>query len=492
MKSTIFNLSHDLKTSIKMGWLYPVLLEEVLPGEHWKGQASFVARLVSQLAPVMHRVNAFIEVYFVPYRIIYKNWARFITNDETRKPIPQMPYVRIRTALIPGNGDYFGNQTLYDYMGLPVADGNRWLDPADQPINILPFRAYQLIWSEWYRDEDLQYTWWDKDYNDDNTNNKMFGDVGLVGTDNIPLSDGIERSTLADELLTLRPSCWERDYLTTCRPWPQKGPEILLSSLRNLQDLRTGYSILDYFERNARAGTRLVEWIFAHFGVRSPDYRLQRPEYIGGGKCPMYFSEVRQTSDSKEQNTPTGTLYGHSIGASIQPKFEYHSTEHGLIMGIFRMLPRTAYMDGIRKIWLNHNPFDYYTTEFAHLHDQPVYKIEAFGNSKENGWPTDIFGYQRRWAHLMSRESYSTGLFRTSWSFWDMTRQFKADTFKSVINLNESFVVAGDNVTKRIFADVNAGSDICQLHIYWQIKARKPIPRSVGKTGYADHPGAGA
>lgn len=344
-KRSRFNLSHSYKTAGGIGRLIPVLCREVLPGDIWNVNTSTLVRLAPTLAPVMHNINIRTECFFVPNRLIWKDWQDFITggNDGTLAPIkPYLPasYFASLPAMTVSNSNY-------DYLGMPVrADGTAALaNDSTRRIDIMPLLALQLVYNEYYRDPNL-----DPDFS------SFF-----------PVNSGnyLDRPTGAPsptELLGTKSRCWEKDYFTAALPWTQRGPQAQLPATINttysgtvpnptpvqmattssgegklqavatpnpvdleqvasvtINDLRRTSAVQRWLENNARGGSRYIEQILAHFGVISSDSRLQRPEFLGAGKSPVIISEVLQTSGTGTtgQATPQANMAGHGIGGGI-------------------------------------------------------------------------------------------------------------------------------------------------------------------------------
>lgn len=471
-----FDLSHEKKLSLDMGGLYPILLEEVVPGDNFKIQSEVMIRLAPLIAPVMHRVNVFVHYFFVPNRILWNQWEDFITGGRLGTTTPTMPTIAAAPDDRPPG-------SLYDYLGIP--QGGVALDPLE--INALPIWAYYKIFNDYYRDQNFQ-------------------DEFAYPTDGA--------------FVSLLQRSWEKDYFTSALPFPQRGPEVnipisadatinyqvpvidagigtnmdldLLSDgsivsnastagqiteLRNIDsiafdeinatinDLRRSSALQRWLERQARGGGRYIETLLHQFGVQSSDRRLQRAEYIGGGKQPIVISEVLNTSATETE--PQGNMSGHGISTGSTNQAKYKAEEHGYIMGILSVLPRTAYQQGVPKHFLRRDKLDYYWPEFANLGEQEVLNMEIYyeGNDATD---TQTFGYQQRYAEYKYAMDTVHGDFRTNLNFWHMGR-----IFDSAPSLNNSFVQS--NPTKRIFA-VDDGSHSLWAQVYNHVKARRPMP----------------
>lgn len=486
-----FDLSHENKLSMNMADLVPCLVQEVVPGDKIRLQAELMARVMPMLAPVMHRVDIYTHFFFVPNRIIWKDWENFITGN----PLPNGTLAVLPTEI----SQNFSSSKLSDYLGLPsqaVSNQN------GVRFSLLPFGAYQLIYNEYYRDQNLHEI------------------------------DGLLQQyldNLASEnfytLLSLRKRCWQKDYFTSALPWAQKGGDIHLpigseveyhysptksQYIRNrsgiivsnaevgtdnngflydtnsgeevyldpngtykldnstnptINELRRSIKLQEWLEKNARAGSRYVEQIFSHFGVKSPDARLQRPEYLGGGKSPLVISEVLQTS-STDSTSPQGTMSGHGLSVGESHSFQYNVQEHGYIMGIVSILPKTSYFQGIPKHFIKYDRFDYFWPEFAHLGEQEVKNCELFyGDDNQNN---EVFGYQSRYAEYKFAPDEVHGNFRNNLSYWHLARQFGNRP-----NLNGEFVKAQS--IDRIFP-VQDNTDKFLLQLYFKQNMLRPMP----------------
>jgi hypothetical protein len=478
-----FDLSHEYKMSGQMGKLYPVLVQEIVPGDKFRVNSEIMLRLAPMVSPVMHRVNVFTHYFFVPNRIIWDEWEDFITGGEDGTEAPVHPHYRTTDLFTQGVGS---NGDLPDYMGIPKVDDNI----ENVNINALPFRAYHLIWNEWYRDQNLQ----------DPTD--------------IPLTSG-QQTTF--ECLAFKNRCWEKDYLTSALPWPQRGDAVTVPSqityettspivdnvgnslgtliaqssgrldasspsttigarVENLQDigidindLRRSNAIQRFLELSARAGSRYKEHILAFFGVKTSDGRLQRPEFLGGGKQAVMISEVLQTAETDPTGTPQGNMAGHGVSVGTTNRFEKTFEEHGFVIGIMSVLPVTAYQEGVERFWTRSDKFDYYNPMFAHIGEQEVKNKEVFFDGSDTNDPDGTWGYQSRYAEYKYKPSTVHGEFRDSLDHWHMGRVFGAHA-----PLSSGFVQS--NPTQRIFADTDANVDKLYIQIYHNISALRKMP----------------
>lgn len=478
-----FDLGHEKKLSMNFSDLVPIYLQEVLPGDKFRVKTEQIIRFAPMIAPVMHRINVYIHYFFVPNRLLWDDWQKFITGGEDGTYTSPLPTWTINDS----NKQYFGIGSLADYFGVPpVADGLTVTNT--KAINALPFRAYGQIYNDYYRDQTLK--------------SEIVIDKGLSAT--------------SYDCLFLRKRCWEKDYFTSALPWTQRGDDVNIpmdivyqdqaklktdqgyptakgvinydssggitsadpgfpSTIENVEsigatinDLRTSIRLQEWLEKNARAGSRYIEQIMAHFGVRTPDYRLQRSEYLGGGKTPIQISEV--LANFGNDTIPQGNMAGHGIGIGNQSGFQRSFNEHGWILGIMSVLPVSNYTTGIPKQFLKESRFDFAFPEFAHLGEQPVLTEELW-HDWEQANVNPVFGYQSRYCEYKHIPSTCHGEFRSSLDFWHLGRKFDSEPL-----LNNSFVecVVDEG---RIFAvdDVGATAKIyCQL--YNDVKAIRPLP----------------
>lgn len=472
-----FDLSHEKKLTGKMGYLYPVLCQEVVPGDRFDISTESMIRLAPMVSPVMHRVDSYIHYFYVPNRLLWEYWEGYITG-QNKIDLPNRTFAA--SDLDEGE--------LLDYFGLPTHD----FSPATLKVNTLPLRAYKLIWNEYYRDENLSSE--------------------LDITDDTSFRDLLKRA-------------WEKDYFTSALPWAQKGgtvdmtitstPTYLQPALmtdqtstitpaignvklgtqvgtysREIEDssnndlaiqnidsiegnidineLRTAHRLQRWMERNARAGTRYVEHLLAHWGVKSSDARLDRPEYIGGGKSPVVISEVLNTFGSDDANAhPQGSMSGHGLNVGATNQASKFCEEHGYIIGLMSVLPKTGYYQGVPRMFTRLSHMDFYYPEFARLGEQEVKNKEVYMSTVANDNEA-TFGYQSRYAEYKYQSSMVHGEFRTSLEHWHLGRKFIAAP-----TLNDAFVESKPD--DRIFI-VQDGTDQLWINLYHKITANRPMP----------------
>lgn len=499
-KSNVFNLTHERKFSMKMGNLVPVLCEEVIPGDKFRINTEMLMRMAPMIAPIMHRVDIKTEFFFVPNRLIWNEWEDFITGGADGTLEPVMPY------LSPPQASTIAPGSLADYLGCSSEVSG--FTAGSTKINALPFRAYQLIYNEYYRDQNL--------------------------TEEIPIDLGSGLDSDSAQMMILRYRAWEKDYFTSALPFTQRGAdvslpltgnaEVILNDVQNyvqlkqtdgsdssnstlatvqhhidsgvlatttptpptplkidpngtleadmnnvssstIVELRRALSLQRWFEKNARGGSRYIEQILSHFGVRSKDSRLQRPEFLGSGKTPLVISEVLQTS-ATDTDGPQGNLAGHGVSAGVTHSFNKSFTEHGYIIGLVSVLPRTTYQQGIRRHLMKKDRYDYFWPDFAHIGEQEVYNSELY-HTYDDDFDKDAFGYQARYSEYKYIPSSVHGEFKDSLLFWHMGRKFSSPPL-----LNTGFVQS--NPTTRIFAVTQ--EETLYVQAINHVKAIRPMP----------------
>lgn len=527
-----FNLSYESKLTLNMGELVPIMCMPVVPGDKFRVKTESLVRLAPLVAPMMHRVNVFTHYFFVPNRLVWNQWEDFITKGVDGDDVPVLPSFRLSPDLVSSNpSQLFGDGTLWDYLGLPSLKGiggaefpnpspNGVTAPQNYRVSSLPFRAYQLIYNEYYRDQNL------------------------TEPIDISLLSGFEDTLHALNLLQLRRRAWEKDYFTSALPWLQRGPEVTVpvqgsgdtldvvydthasttqrwfdsdnrqfengvaydavfstegnlnlsrliavnggtgnrapeldphGTLKvnvdelgiNINDLRTSNALQRWFERNARGGSRYIEQILSHFGVRSSDARLQRPQFLGGGRMPISVSEVLQTS-STDETSPQANMAGHGISAGINNGFKHYFEEHGYIIGIMSITPRSGYQQGVPRDFTKFDNMDFYFPEFAHLSEQEIKNQEVFLSA--DGDNDKTFGYTPRYAEYKYHQSEAHGDFRGSLSFWHLNR-----IFEDRPNLNTTFVEC--KPSNRVFATSEIEDDKFWVQIYQDVKALRLMPK---------------
>lgn len=504
---SVFQSSWSHKTTFDTGILIPVYVDEVLPGDSFRLQATLFARLSTPVFPVMDDLFLDSFFFFVPNRLLWQNWQRFM-GERDPAPDSSISYT-IPQVVSTGNG--FGAFSLGDYFGLPIAG----LKPtAPISVSALPFRAYALVYKEWFRDENL------------------------IAADAIPLGDGPDAE--ADYALKYRAKV--HDYFTSCLPWPQKGSaaaqvpltgtapvigigttgappttgasyyetggalvaypwnfapstvgsvgiraetnsstagpsiyaDLSVATAVTINALRLAVQTQVMLERDARGGTRYTEIIRSHFGVISPDSRLQRPEYLGGSSQRLGLTPVAQTSATglTGGSAPLGNL--GAVGTFVaSPGFHQSFTEHGVVIGLVQVRGVQSYQQGVRRMWDRQTRFDFYWPAFANLGEQAVTNRELYAVG--TGSDAIVFGYQERWAEYRYRPSLISGFFRSgvagtldSWHF--------AQEYSSPPTLSEAFVNEDLPMARVLAAGSAAAGQEVLFDSLFQLQATRPIP----------------
>ena len=495
MKRNKFSLSNDKLATFSMGELVPVGLMEVLPGDTIQQATSALVRVSPLNAPIMHPVHIKIHHWFVPHRLVWTNWEKFITGGPDGNDTHSIP------TITPNTGTGYAVGSLADYLGLPTG-------VDDQPHSALPFRGYSLIWNEWYRDQDLQ--------------------TALT----VSTADGPDMTTN----ITLQNVCWEKDYFTSSRPWTQKGSEVTLplgtsapvvgttsnaspvytttgggthtivsnaagstairldanaaansnliwqdpklkadlttATAASVNTIREAFALQRYKEARARYGSRYTEYL-RYLGVKSSDARLQRPEYLGGGKQTLQFSEVVQTATDSLSAVGVGALRGHGIGALRSNRYRRFFEEHGYVFTFMYVLPKTIYGNGLQRHWSRTSKEDFWQKELEHIGQQEVLNKELYWG---DSGPNDVFGYQDRYDEYRRQESSISGEFRNSTAnFWHYARIFGSD-----VTLNSAFVKS--DPTTRTYQSTS--TDNLYVMVHHSIQARRMLSKFANPITY--------
>jgi len=505
---SVFDRTHSYKTTFDAGYLIPFYVDEALPGDTFNMNATVFARLATPIVPVMD--NLFLDTFYfaVPLRLLWNNFQKFCGEqvDPDDSTDYETPYVESQ------EGSFTcAVGSLYDYFGLPTGVT---LAVDSCPIVNFHGRAYNLIWNEWFRDQNLQ-------------------DSVVVDKD-----DGPDAS--ADYVLLRRGK--RHDYFTSCLPWPQKGPGVELplgdtapvigigkadadyndvdqtaretdgtgavtyaSSERISEDaayrifrveedpnnagfpniradlsaatastinsLRQAFQIQRLYERDARGGTRYTEILKSHFGVTSPDARLQRPEFLGGNSSPVIISPVPQNAPANtETPTPQGNLAAIGTAVAGREGFSKSFTEHSVIIGLCMVRADLTYQQGVNRMFSRRSRWDYYWPALAHLGEQAVVRREIFAGDGDNDLA--VFGYQERWAEYRYFPSKITGKLRSTYAqtldVWHLSQEFA-----SAPTLSATFIVENPPMD-RIIAVTNEPHFIMDSFI--KLRCVRPMP----------------
>ena len=520
---SVFNLSHVKRLTADMGQLLPVLFLECVPGDTMKIGCEAITRFQPLVAPILDSVDLYVHYFFVPTRLLMdgdKDWETFLTGGKDGKdnsvslPLWSFSYAD-GTSVNPNNpfsnGVTNGKYSLWDYFGLPIKDSATDLRVRDAN-HVLGFaqRAYNFIFNEYYRDENLVdevslnngtvlYRAWKKDYFTSSLpwqqrgispalpisgNLPVVYDLSPGGLINFKWSNGATGQVyLAENGTTVLSNA--TGTLPNGTGLVDLGAHVDASNAAtfDVAVLREAFQIQRWLELNARAGVRYTEFLKAHFGYAPLDEVLQRPEYIGGTKSEIVVSEVLQTSATSD-TSPQGNLAGHGLGAMSDFIATYTAKEFGYIVGIASWMPKPSYQQGVNRMFSRRTKYDFYFPEFAHLSEQSLTKGEIYATGDENH-DNSIFGYQSAYAEMKYMPSINTSDMRDTFSYWHLGRIFSSDP-----SLNAGFLTTNPSysggIRKDIFSVQNEPGMIVQFGNV--VEAIRPMP-VYGTPGFVDHVG---
>lgn len=543
-KSSRFDLSHDVKTSGSFGALIPIMCRDMLPGTTFKMQQEVFLRAMPLVTPVMHNVNCYVHNFYVPYRILFADWDNFLRGGKNNQTEYQIPIFRVTASEY---NQYIAHHThIGDYFGLPKIPDPDKSDTRTFDIVALPFLAYQMIYENYYADQNLENLIFDeiKKYIDANPIITSLSTVQVTNVDGTP---GTTVNVL-DWCTQIRNRCWEHDYFTSALPNTQRGADVHLpiygtAPLQNfgnlgsvssypsigeydnyvfgqtrgsqaiqrfnvdipiggeivsdseksfnpttqiditrhtrvdlsqalgatINDFREAMQLQRYNEIVQRTGNRIKEWYRGIFGISVPDYRLDLPEYLGGGKAPMIISEVLQQSQTTDAS-PQGTMSGRAITASSYGVKKHFFPEYGVVISVLSMLPRSAYSQGMPKMFTKQDRFDFGLPIFANLGEQAVTQGEVYWAN--DGKNDDTFGYVPRYSEYKYIPSMITGDMRETLSEWHLGRIFSERPY-----LNRDFVHTDKDNLNRIFAVVaDVEPETFVIQVLNHVRVRQPLP----------------
>lgn len=524
MSRSTFNRDHSVKTSFNVGDIVPFFVEEVLPGDTFDITTSKVVRMPSLLTPIMDNIYLDTYYFFVPNRLCWTHWRELMGENTQSAWIPSVEY-QVPQITAPSGGWSIG--TIADYFGIPTG-------VANLSVNALPFRAYALICNEWFRDENLSdplnipvddatvagvntgtfvtdvakggLPYKASKYHDyftsclpgpqkgpdvkipvaaggqtpvvglDATHDPggfgLFGRVAFnssVGTASFNSYGTPEFRSASSPQSSAGGSAGSTLPFEPTNLWAVETDPVAAT----INQLRTAFQIQKLYERDARGGTRYISILRSHFGVTSPDARLQRPEYLGGNRIPIVIDEIRQTSATSEAGTPQGTPTGQSRTTDVHHDVKKSFVEHGFIIGLMVARYDHTYQQGLDRFWSRKDRFDYYWPVFANIGEQAVLNKEIYaqGTAEDN----EVFGYQEAWADYRYKPSRVTGEMRSkapqSLDIWHL-----ADDYSARPSLSDSWIREDSATVNRVLAVSEANSNQLWCDIFVKNRATRPMP----------------
>lgn len=514
IQRSVFDRSCGFKCTLDAGFIYPVYVDEILPGDSVELHPTIFARLATPIFPLMDNMYADTHWVFVPDRLVWDNFEKFMgAQDNPGDSVDFLEPICTSPAV---TGYAVGS--IFDYMGIPPG-------VPDFPHRVAPFRAYNLTWNSWFRDQNLQNS------------------VPVLKTNG---PDPVANYTLLRR--GKRP-----DYFTTALPWPQKGVAVTIplgtqaivrtnaanlvsgaqpaaqfltaaagaapagaqalgfvgagqistmttavgpgtgtvypanlyadlttASAATINSLRQAFAVQKLYERDARGGSRYVESVLSHFKVQNPDYRLQRPEILSTGSTPIVISPIPQTSAAAAQPTPQGNLSGMGTLVSTAGGFRHAFTEHGWLLGLLSIRADLTYQQGVERMWNHRTRIERYWPALAHIGEQAVLRKEIYATGVAVNDDT-VFGYQERYAELRYKPSRIAGLLRTAATgtldSWHLAQNFSAPPTLSATFIEENPPL------DRVVAVPSEPKFIADM--FFKVRHARPMP-TFGQPGFID------
>ena len=529
-----FNRSHGYKTTFDADYLIPILVDDIIPGDTFNVNAHFSLDVLSPTVVNM-KDNVHVETFFffVPYRLIWENWEKFCGAQDD--PGDSIDYT---IPIVTGSNAQTGEGSLWDYFGLPLDNkAGVHLDPDDVTVSALPFRAYSLVYDEWFRDQNLQ----DSIY-------VGRGDINDDGPDTLATNVAAVNGQVRGQPLKRGK---RHDYFTSCLPWPQKGTAVSLplgtiapvqadstgdgkpsfdytgqtdqeiwtsttsantpivgpgaptsisaltwndpqleadlssATAATINELRLAFQTQRLLERDARSGTRYNETILAHFGVTVPDFRVQRPEFLGGGSSRVNFSQVPQTTYEGTQTVENAKGAIATIGnVTGSHGFTKSFVEHGVVIGLINARADITYSQGIERYWSKQTRYDFFYPVLSQIGEQSVLMQELW--TQGDGATTDqtVFGYQERYAEYRYKPSRLTNLMSVE-AASNLDEFHLSEDFTTQPSLDDAFIQSNSATPIDRAISVPTQPQFI-LDVYFDMKCARPMPL-YGVPGNLDH-----